>query len=267
MAVTVHTALYWAACGFFAAALVAALVRPQRSEAIVRLLACGLALQAASAIARWTVTGHPPVFGTFENTIAASWAVALTTAVLVARMKERAHPLLVRLMLGWVVAILAYGQAFDKTPYPLTISERSLFIDIHVLFAWTAFSMLVLAGTAGFVRLAERNAERSAELDSLIVRGVGLGFAAFSAMMMVGSVYSYVLFADWYRWEIVGTTAFAAWLGYALTAHAYAMFGWRGRRIAWCVLALLPLVLAVFWSWSIMSNTYHHFDIPDIRAW
>lgn len=266
MALTMHAILYWVGLALYAAAFAASLTVARRDR-LVTLLVGGLSAHAASAVARGIVSGHPPIFGTFENSMAASWAVALVTVVLIARGGERAHPALVRAMLAWVLAILVYGQFFDKTPYPLTISERSALVDVHVLFAWTAFSIMLLSATAGAVRLIERDAERQQALDGLIVRGVGLGTAAFTAMLLLGSLYCYVLFADWYRWEIVGATAFATWLGYALTAHAYLMFGWRGRRIAWCVLALLPLVIAVFWSWSIVSSTYHYFEIPEIRAW
>ncbi len=264
---TVHGAAYWLTLLLMTAALVVSLVRIDDRSTILRIVTLGLVAQVAAAGARWWLTGHPPIFGTYENTIAASWALGVVLVRNLLRRDPPAHPLVVRALLAWMLAILAYGQAFDKTPYPLTISERSVIVDVHVIFAWTAFSVLIASAMHALARIVEQDATWHPSLDRAVLRGVGVGFATLTSMMVVGSLYSYALFTDWYRWEIVGASTFAAWLGYGLSLHAYLMFGWRGRRFAWCALALVPLVLMAFWSWSVISSTYHHFDIPVIKAW
>jgi ABC-type transport system involved in cytochrome c biogenesis permease subunit len=113
---------------------------------------------------------------------------------------------------------------------------------------------------------AVRPSSDPARRTQWMVRGTGVGFALFTVMMCVGAVYSFLLFADWYRWEIVGTSTFIGWLGYGAVLHAYLLFGWTGRRLAWATLGLLPVLLFAFWSWSVFSGTYHYFDLIAIRA-
>lgn len=265
-AMTVHWIAYALAAMAFGTAAACSWIPRASRGVLVASLGAGLVLQVVSAGARWSVTGHPPIFGTFENTIAASWAVATVVIWRMVRLRSDEDPVLTRLLLAWVVALLGYGLFFPRTPYPLTISERSLFIDVHVLFAWMAFAMLLTASMAGVVRVLPGSGDDRPLLDETTIRGLGLGFALLTAMLAVGSIYSYILFGDWYRWELVGASAMAAWLGYGASLHAHLMFGWRGRRIAWCAIAMLPLLLVVFWSWSLFSSTYHFFDIAVIKA-
>lgn len=263
---SVHQVTYWLAFAAIVVAAVAAWIPRVASRSVVLAGALYLATGAISAGARWAVTGHPPIFGTFENTVAASWAVAAAATWLLARRRSGDDPVVPRLLYGWGLALLAYGLFFSRTPLPLTISERSVMIDIHVLFAWASFAALLTSSMAGVARIVRRSPVTNVGNDAMVLRGLGLGFALLTTMIAVGSAYSYILFGDWYRWELVGASTMAAWLGYASSLHAHLMFGWRGRKLAWCAVAMLPLLLLVFWSWSVFSGTYHYFDLSVIRA-
>ena len=84
---------------------------------------------------RWYNTGHPPMFGTFEATISASWML-LFLAVLIDRKAQFG-----RIVIPFVVLTLFYGVLFDKagsigrryarndeagTPYCVTVDNQSL---------------------------------------------------------------------------------------------------------------------------------------------
>lgn len=262
-----HQALYWPATLALLAAPGLALARRESLASWhVRALGVGLVLLTAAVVPRWVETGHPPIFGTYENSIAAAWSLALACLVLARARGPVAGPL-ARALSAWLVPLLAAGWFFDRTPYPLTISERSLLVDFHVLFAWSAHTALLGATTAAILVVAGRTREADAEWwDAAVFRPTGYGFAALTLMLAIGSLYSYLLFADWYKWEIVETFAAATWIAYATVLHAAMMFSWRGRRLAWAMLAVLPLMLATFWVWSFYSGTYHHFEIPAIKA-
>ncbi|MBA4371089.1 MAG: hypothetical protein C0418_05890, partial [Coriobacteriaceae bacterium] len=132
--------------------------------------------------------------------------------------------------------------------------------------AWAAHTVLLGVSTAAIMTLVEKRSADVQDHDEVMVRGTGFGFAFFTLMLGVGAIYSYLLFADWYQWELVGAFAAAAWGGYGCVIHAAMSFGWRGRRLAWAVLLVLPLMLGTFWVWSVYSQTYHHFDITEIRS-
>ncbi len=261
-----HTVTYWIAIALFAGAIASTWISAFDSRTRPLLLA-GFVVLSASAVMRWAVTGHPPIFGTYENSIAAAWSLVLFLLLLDREGSRMPLPEpLGRYLLLWIVPIFTIGLFFDQTPFPLTISERSIVVDVHVLFAWLAHTLLLAASTAAILVLARKTTGEQRTWDDLMFRGAGLGFATLTVMIAVGSVYSYLLFAEWFKWEIVETFAAAAWLAYSLVLHAAMMFRWRGRKLAWAVLLVLPLMLGLFWVWSFYSGTYHYFEIPAIRA-
>ncbi|TLM80537.1 MAG: hypothetical protein FDZ70_00320, partial [Actinobacteria bacterium] len=146
-----HLAFHWAALSVLVVAAAAPFV-PRSAERADALLYVATGLLTASIAVRWLVTGHPPIFGTFENGMASSWFVC--AAVIAARGGRWGVPEgLRRLFLPWAPALLAYGSFFQSEPLPLTISERSLIIDLHALLAWAAFTVLLAGSTAGIAML------------------------------------------------------------------------------------------------------------------
>lgn len=246
-----------------AGALTAVVRRWRGAYRPLLVVECGLLT--ASAAMRWFAAGHPPMFGTYENTVTAALALAVTALAVDLRTRGGRIADAGRAVAVWVPVQIAYGAFFSTAAYPLTISERSLLVDVHVGFAWAAYALVALGSMVALgVVLPGRGGDDDA--DAAVVRTAGLGFLMLTVMMAVGAVYSWMLTADWYPWEMVGTLTAAAWLGYAAVLHARIMFGWRGRRLAWAMLAVLPVTVAAFWVWSIYAGTYHHFDIAVIRA-
>jgi len=259
-----HQVTYWVAFGTLIVACVSPWVPPIRRFRMP-LLWIGFASLTISVACRWIVTQHPPIFGAFENTLASSWFLVAGVLIIEGRL-SRSTPSRLGAYLGlWLIPMLLAGPFFEMTAYPLTISERRIFVDIHALFAWLAQTVLLVASTAALVQVF-RLADDEDDWDHMVFRGAGVGFAFFTLMMAFGSLYSYLLFSDWFRWELVGALAAATWLTYGTAVHLRLFFGWRGTRLAWVIVVALPLMLATLWVWSFYSATYHHFEIPEIKA-
>lgn len=218
-------------------------------------------------VTRSIVSGHLPIFGTFENTLTAAWAIMATAAFFSWRFPVARE--VWRWAAPWALALLLFGTRFRAEPVPLTISEQSLWVDAHVLFAWVAFVALVGASTLAILRLAGRSpfALAAEDADDLLGRLVLLGFLGLTVMLALGSLYLYVLFAVFWRWEVVETLSLLAWLGYGMIAHARLFYRMGGRRLALAVVAVLPLLLLAFWIWSVFPGTFHFFDIPLVRSY
>lgn len=229
-------------------------------------------VQTAYLVARWVAIGHPPLFGTFENVLAAGWTLA--AMVLWGAWRGSGwRDLAWASALPWLVILPAWGLRYPARLLPLTISERSLWVDIHVLFAWVAFDVVVLAvGTSGLVVARERWPSRltwvpAAEaVDLWLFRAVTLAFIGTSLVLATGSYYSVLLFGAWVRWEVVQVSSIVLWLALAMIVHARLFYGWKGAKLAWAVLAVLPVALTSYWVWSVYRGTYHSFDIPLLRA-
>lgn len=220
----------------------------------------GFAAHTAAIVIRWIAVGHPPVFGTFEAALADSWAVAGLTLVVLLRFGELREVPLVSLPM--VLLLWTHGLGFNRKHFPLTISERSLWIDLHAFAAWVAFASYVLAFVlALFVLLPWRRPTEV--LDEHMFRFTTWGFVAQSVMMASGAYYGFLLFGEWWRWDPVESLALVAWLAYALVIHLRLFFGWRYRRGAWATVASTLVLVA---SYKVIphlpaGSTYHIFDL------
>ena len=93
------------------------------------------------------------------------------------------------------------------------------------------------------------------------------GFSALTALLAVGSWYLYILFAVFWKWEIVETLTLIAWIGYGVVIHGRLFYRWHGRTLDIGVALLLPVLLLAFFIWSVFPGTYHYFDIPLVRPY
>ena len=210
-------------------------------------------------ILRWIEVGHMPLFGTYESGM--SLAVAVLGMAVVLR---RAGPVLPGACLV-TAALLAHGLQFDPTGYALTISERSIFVDIHAIFAWLAFGMLAVNAVLGVIELIgpSRGLPGAGEW---LNRSLHWGFALHSGMMASGSFYKFLLFGTAWSFDPIETLGLLAWLAYGTLLHMHLFAGWNGRRLAgWCIVLFVILVVSYrgivyFPAWS----TYHIFDM-DLR--
>jgi len=221
-------------------------------------------------ILRWVDIGHPPIFGTFENMYAASWSI-LSACMLFAflpRMRPGMRDLW-RVGVPWIPALMLYGSRFRTQAVPLTISEQSLWVDVHVVFAWLAFVPFLLAGSMAVAMLFRRTPFGLTQEDAeeRMMRMVVVGYVAFSAMLVTGAFYLNVLFGTFWQWEIVETLSLLTWIAYGLVIHARLFYRWSGRGLYLALALILPLLLAAFLIWSVFPNTFHFFDIPLVRPY
>lgn len=235
------------------------------SPRVARLAVWSAAAGCLSGIAgltlRTVVSGHLPIFGTLENTWTCGTVLLVTAVVSTIRRGPAAR--YAPLLAPWAVLLLAWGLRTRFAPVPLTISEQSIWVDLHVGLAWAAFVPLLWAGTISASRLVRpRTVEDDDVVGALVLRLMMLGYVFLSAMIVAGAWYLFVLFGTFWRWEVVGVSALVTWLGYSIAAHGWLIQGWRGSRFFLVVAITLVPLLILFWIWSVFPGTYHFFDIP-----
>lgn len=174
-------------------------------------------------------SGHAPVFGTYETSLAET---ALFLGAL-PWIERRAGASLARGALAIAAATLAHALTVHPGVTPLTISEQSLWIDAHAILAWLAWALYLHGGLC---------AARGEALEPLALRLLGLGFCAHSALGFAGIYYASMLFARPWAWDPVQTLGLLSWLLVAFVLHQR-LFGQlslhRHRR-------LVAFVLVVF---------------------
>ncbi len=201
---------------------------------------------------RWASTGHPPILGTFEESLASSFTI-LAFALLFDRANRFTLPALV-----FAGVTLLYGLNFDTTERPLVISEQSYWVYFHVLFAWIAYGFYTFSTMAAFY-LRWRGGD--GYVEEMMDRGLLMGFIAQSTMFFFGSYYSSRLHGRWWMWDPVEYLFVISWFLYAIPIHGRILFGWDRKRMApWILLASVGTLLLywglIYFPWA----TYHVFD-------
>jgi ABC-type transport system involved in cytochrome c biogenesis permease subunit len=230
-------------------------------------LRVAVALGLLGLAARTWSAGHLPIFGTFENTYVASWCLIAGALWFSRRYGSDAGW---RLIVPWAVALLLYGTRFRSGPVPLTISEQSMWVEIHVALAWVGFTALIGASVLSlrWLRRAVPAHLAPGEDDELVHQRLMLtGYLGLTAMLVTGSWYLYLLFGTFWRWEIVETLSLVAWLAYGMLIHGRLFYRWSGRWYHISVVAVLPVLLLAFWVWSVFPGTFHYFEIPLVRPY
>jgi len=200
-----------------------AALAPQRGRARLVAAALGVLVLAALLLARWREIGHLPVFGTFEMDLAES-AVFVGLGLPLAARYGGAW----RVALAFAVLTLAHALTLESAPTPLTISELSLWIDLHAPLAYLAWAFYAHAALLGFRR----------EAEPLALRLWGYGFVAHTALGFIGVYYASVLFATPWAWDPAQTLGLLSWLLVAVLIHFRLFFHLdlrRQRYLGMCV--------------------------------
>lgn len=184
-----------------------------RARVAARLAAWGSsATLAGMLLVRWTRSGHPPVFGTFEMDLAETLCLLLLGLALTR--DAGGLSLRVPAIVGSLTLLHTFLLRTGITP--LTISERSLWIDLHAILAWLAWGLYLHAVFHAFGGPA---------LEGRGLRLLGWGFLAQSAMGFVGVYYGTLLFATPWSWDPVQTLGLLSWILFGVALHFRLFFG------------------------------------------
>ena len=261
----------------------------KESKVPIWLLLAGLALHLASALIRWVGIGHPPIFGTYEAALQGSWFIALYVAF--SYRSVHGHFRAVALTaIPMTVLIILYGLSFNTDRIPLTISEKSLWVDFHALFSWLAYAPFTLAFCLSLSYLwRERNVEKITDeaadttfsreeveatripqseiVDELSFRYINFGFINHTIMFALGCYYSSILYGTWWQWDPAESTSLITWLSVALYIHMRLFYNWRGKRAAWLFVVIFLVVIFSYWGLLYLpaGSTFHVFDL-ELKA-
>ena len=218
----------------------------------------------ASIGTRWFYTQHPPIFGTFEATLAASWTLSIVSLTIDKGGRFS------RLTVPFGLLILLYGLTFDATRRPLVISELSLWVYVHVLFSWLSFGLYTLCFGAALAHLSpnlgKNLTQSSSRGDELVewLLGTGLLYAFFAQTLffVVGAYYSSRLHGNWWVWDPVEFLFCVSWLLFAVAIHGRLFLGWQTRTVSWWVSGAFFVDIILYWGLTYFPwATYHIFDI------
>jgi len=167
--------------------------------------------------------------------------------------------------------MMGYGYMQNPALTPMAASLKTIWLYIHVYFAWLAFGAYSLAMAAGTLYLLKRKSINSGvhnpsydkvpsleRLDELVFRYVVFGFITDTVMICAGAIWAKDLWGNYWNWDPVETWSLISWLTYGITIHLRVTFGWRNERLAWLAIAALSTVIICFFGVNLVVNTSLH---------
>lgn len=271
----VESVLFWIAMVLYALAgggyVYALVFRNERvMDRLIHLIAAGFLVHTAAIAARFAAQGHLPWSGDYEQGLMGGWFIILAT-LYVGYGRRKLHILAV----GTVPAallIMGYGAMRNPVLTPMAASLKTVWLYIHVYFAWLAYGAYTLAMGAGVVYLLKRRDEaREAHnplyerlpgldrLEELMFRYVVFGFITDAIMIAAGAIWAKDLWGSYWSWDPVETWSLVSWLIYGIAIHLRVTMGWRGPKLAWLVIVALSTVFITFFGVNFVIDTSMHF--------
>jgi cytochrome c-type biogenesis protein CcsB len=242
---------------------------PRVQPKLTLLVALGFAAHTLAIVARYNATGHLPWSGHYEYVLMGGWFMIAGTLFVGWQNKT-----LQGLAVGTaplVVIMMGYGYMQNPGLTPMAASLKTIWLYIHVYFAWISFGAYALAMAAGVLYLLKSKSEAQevpnpaydrfptlGRLDELIFRYVVFGFITDTIMICAGAIWAKDLWGSYWAWDPVETWSLISWLIYGIIIHLRVTFGWRERRLAWLAVAAMSTVIICFFGVNLVVNTSLH---------
>ena len=227
-----------------------------------------LAAHSGAIAARWIDAGRLPYVQDYENILLGTWVVTLVYVLVGVRW----HGLrgIGIGVLPFVLLSLGVGSSMSTAVTPVTAPYRSVWLGVHVAFAWATYAAYTVCASLAVLELLKvgpssaRTAwlARVPEPDVLrerTMRFVSYGFLVNGVMIASGAIWAHDLWGAYWQWDPVETWSLLTWLAYGLYLHAWYTLGWRDKRLAGIAIFALFGVLMTFWGVQLLPSSYHLF--------
>ena len=224
------------------------------------LLVAGLIVHTAGLFERIYSTGHAPMASMYETLVFFSWTVALVSAIVIFRYRERETE-----VVTMPIAILAllFSLPNEKPGGPLALILRTHWFETHVTASFAAYALFTLAFSGALIYLWKKwrgiEADELKKFQEIAARSILWGFFFFSASMFAGAVWAYLAWGTYWLLEPKVIWSFIVWFFYAGAMHAWYMREWRGTGLAIATVLGFIVVLFTYLGVSLLMKSSHNF--------
>ena len=236
-------------------------------------LAGGFVLHSAAIAIRWAATGHIPTVGNYENASFSAWGIILFTVGV--SLKYRPLRVIGAFSIPSAVLTMGFGAMSSPKLSPMVAALRSWWLYSHIIFAMLTYGAFFVAFGASVLYLMKEGRQRKGtmtafleglppleRIEELIFRYVVYGFITYAGMIGTGALWAKNLWGSYWSWDPVETWSLISWMIYGAIIHLRLTMGWKGRRMAWLVIAAVPSVLLVFWGINFaVESSMHIFNV------
>ena len=243
--------------GFFA-------TKPKLTKCAHRFLWLALILHTSTAVIRWIAGSHPPVTDTYELNLTGTWFTVLV--FLIFEKIRKADSAIAIMLIPVVFLILGHGFTLRTDTIPMGPAYKSLWLIVHVIFAWLSFGFYVIStGAAAFLLTREKLLSKRPSLkipepeilDIASYRFIVMGFINHAIMLVSGAIWAKKLWGHYWSWDPLETWSLISFLFYAFYLHSRSFLGWKMKRAAFLALLGLAVMIVSFWGVGWFSPSVH----------
>ncbi|MBW1973277.1 MAG: c-type cytochrome biogenesis protein CcsB [Deltaproteobacteria bacterium] len=165
-------------------------------------------------------------------------------------------------ILGIFVTPLAFSSMFIASLFPNIIKPlppilKSIWLPIHVVFAFLGNAVFALAFCGGILYLIQERALKNKRvkgiykifpslesLDAINYRCLTIGFPLLTIGIITGSIWASYAWGSYWQWDPKETWSLITWFIYAILLHERLTVGWRGKRAA--IMAIFGFLVIIF---------------------
>jgi len=208
-------------------------------------------LLTAGLVRRGLAAGHWPLANRYEFALCFAWAIVAIYLLLEASWRERRAGSFVLAVALLVATYAVTRPSAEKAILPLPPALRSVWMQVHVLTAMAGYAAFAVAAGLGVMRLVQRATPplvggAGGGIERTMERAVALGFPWLTLGILTGAIWAQNAWGCYWGWDPKETWALVTWLWYLMILHVRPLRRWRGKRLAWLVVAGFGLVLFTF---------------------
>lgn len=204
---------------------------------------------------RWIYTGHIPTIGNYENVLMGSWILGILILFFLKKGKNFL-PFLFSISLNLI--LMGFGFFYYSSPSPLFASLKSIWLFIHIIFAWLAHSAFIVSAGIAIAYLIKEEKK----YEEIMFRVVGFGFIFDGLMIVAGSIWAKDLWGSYWSWDPVETWSLISFLLYGLILHLKITLKIKPKIFAIMLIISLLTVIVAFWGVNFfMEKSLHIFNV------
>jgi cytochrome c-type biogenesis protein CcsB len=238
----------------------------------VALLVLGALVHAFSILTRGLAVHRWPLGNLYEF-IAFFGLAAIVTWLVLMRRFPAARRISGFVLMPLLVLLFLDGTVFYTAAAPVVPALQSYWLVIHVTIISTSTGILLVPGVASLAYLLRSANEASPArfaalaprlpgkdvLDRVAYRVTIFAFPIYTFGVICGAIWGQSAWGTFWSWDPKETTAFIAWVVYAMYLHSRATSGFRGNRAA--VINTLGFAVLLF------SMFFINFVIPGMHSY
>ncbi len=227
------------------------------------IVAAAALLLFASLVERSIRIRFAAVTNTYESLVFFSAAICVLLFVLRAVRGPRGLPPGVQFGMTLVCIVflaLSSSPLVPRDAQPPIPALRSLWLALHVTFAFIGEAFFVLSFAAAIGFFASGQPETRQQMDRLVATSIGIGYPVFTAGALIfGAVWAETAWGSWWSWDPKETWALITWLIYTAYLHTRLVRRMRGSWSAALAIAGFAATVFTFFGVNYLMAGLHSY--------